>query len=77
MDLVGSLQGKSQTNFYSSTTPRDEGLTTYAALRRWLLMPAVSMYWSPPELALSASTTRVSLEWRAKGDTTAGGQILD
>jgi hypothetical protein len=25
-------------------------------------MHAVSMYWSPSELALSASTTRVSLE---------------
>ena len=36
--------------------------THYAALRWRLPMPAASMYWCPPELALSASTTRVSLK---------------
>jgi hypothetical protein len=34
----------------------------YAALRWWLLMPAVSMYRGTPGLALSASTARVSLD---------------
>ena len=40
--------------------------TRYAALRWWLPMPAVSMCRSPPELYVSASTARVSLDQWAK-----------